>query len=653
MSGIAGIIHFDGKPVEPGLIEKMVRTMADRGPDGTGLWANRLVGLGHTLLATTPELVFERQPARHAESGCVVTADVRLDNRSELLRTLGLYDRAAVTGDAGLILAAYLTWGQGCVERFLGDFAFAIWDPCKQSLFCARDHFGMRPLYYHHSPGCFFAFASEPRAILVLPQTPCRINEGRIADFLVSQLEGINKTSTFFAEVYRLPPAHVLAATPERVRLERYWTLEAGSELRLPSNEAYAEAFLEVFTEAVRCRLRGAGPVGSMLSGGMDSGSVVAVAREILTKTGQGPLSTFSAVGPDPENCVETRTIHAALTMNGLDPHWVSHDRLDALLPELEELTWNLEEPFDNHMTLPRAVYLAARRRGLKVLLDGVAGDVVLGEGSHLARLLRRGRWLTAYHEAVGQNRFWGEHYPAWRALYHGARTAFTPQPVRRLWRRLRQLNYRKSVEANIRISLINQEFAHRVGLADRLRQLDGPCPRQSLSYGEERALSIDHPYLTVGRERYDRVAAAVGMEPRDPFLDRRVVAFCLMLPGEQKLGGGWPKIILRRAMAERLPDAVRWRRGKEHLGWAFTTALMSRMRPRIRGEIEANWELVKPYVDVDGAKKVCTAYFDEGDLGQADKVYEIAHLALWLRRHAERPRVAKCKINSPQLFSY
>jgi asparagine synthase (glutamine-hydrolysing) len=130
-------------------------------------------------------------------------------------------------------------------------------------------------------------------------------------------------------------------------------------------------------------------------------------------------------------------------------------------------------------------------------------------------------------------------------------------------------------------------------------------------------------------------------MEPRDPFLDRRVVAFCLMLPGEQKLGSGWPKIILRRAMAERLPDAVRWRRGKEHLGWAFTTALMGRMRPRIRGEIEANWELVKPYMAMDGIKKVCAAYFDEGDLAQADKVYDIAHLAVWLRRYSERPQMA------------
>ena len=639
MSGIAGIYHQDGALVAAEDLRRMTSLLARRGPEGIGVWHGESSGLVHTLLATTPELLFERQPLEDTASGCIITADVRLDNREELLGGLDISERSASVGDAGVILAAYLAWGEVCVERLLGDFAFAIWDGRERKLLCARDPFGMRPFYYHHTPGCFFAFASEPRAIFTLPRTPYRINEGRIADFLVNQLEGVDKTSTFFEAVYRLPPAHTLIVTPEGMRRRRYWTLEPRAELRLPSNEAYAEAFLDVFTEAVSCRLRGAGPVGSMLSGGMDSGSVVAVAREILAQTGQGPLPTFSAVGPDPEDCVETRTIHAALTMNGIDPHLVSYDRLDTLLPELEELTWNLEEPFDNHMTLPRAIYLAARRRGLRVLLDGVAGDVVLGEGGHLARLLRRGHWLTAYHEAVGQNRFWGGHYPAWRELYHGARTAFTPQLLRNLWRRLRQLNSRRSVKANIRTSLINQEFAHRVRLADRLRELQEHGPMGLLSYGQERTLAIDHPYLTVGRERYGRVAAAVGVEPRDPFLDRRVVAFCLMLPGEQKLGSGWPKIILRRAMAERLPDAVRWRLGKEHLGWTFTTALMNRMRPRIHGQIEANWELVKPYVDMDRVRKVCAAYFDRGDLAQTDKVYEIAHLAVWLRRHAVRPQ--------------
>lgn len=621
-------------------MRSMGSLLARRGPDGAGVWSAGRIGLGHALLAATPEALLERLPLEDEASGCVITADVRLDNRAELLNALGLSDRARVTGDAGLILAAYLEWGTACVERFLGDFTFAIWDPREQRLFCARDHFGMRPFYYHHTVKRFFAFASEPRAILALTQAPYRLNEGRIAAFLVSELEGIDRTSTFFEEVYRLPPAHPLTVSPEGVRVQRYWSLEPGAELHLPSNEAYAEAFLEVFTEAVRCRLRGAGPVGSMLSGGMDSGSIVAVARQILAREGQGPLPTFSAIGPDASSCVETRTIQAALTMEGLDPCTVGYDQLDEFMPDLEELTWNLDEPFDGHMTLVRVVYLAARRFGINVLLDGVGGDTVLAEGTHLARLIRSGRWLSAYRGAVGLSRFWGPSTPAWTELGRSARSAILPDAARRLRRWLRQGHLVRSGAGDRLRRRMNPEFAHRVSLDDRLATLWNHVPEcLSGSYGSERALAIEHPYLLVGRERYDRVASAVGIEPRDPFLDRRVVELCVSLPGDQKLGGGWPKAVLRRATAGRLPDAVRWRCGKEHLGWSFTTALMQRIRCSLRERIEVGWESLTPYLEVGLATSACRSYFELREEEFAQEVFDMAYLSAWLRGCAVRPK--------------
>lgn len=641
MSGICGILHLDGSPVLPEDLPRMASLLERRGPDGTALWQAGTCGLGHTRLDTTPETLLERLPLVDPASGCVITADVRLDNRGELLAALRLSHRAGEIGDAGIVLAAYLEWGEACIERFLGDFAFAIWNPREQALFCARDPFGMRPLYYHHTAHRLFAFASEPRAILVLPQVPCRIHEARIADFLVNQLEGIDKVSTFFEEVWRLPPAHALTVTRQGLRPRRYWTLEPGPELRLSSDEAYAEAFLEVFTEAVRCRLRSIGPVGSMLSGGMDSGSVVAVARQLLADTGRGPLLTFSAVAPDPTTCIETSTIQAAQSMEALAPCSIDRGRLEEFLPELEELTRSLDEPFDNHMTLPRVVYLAAHRHGLRALLDGVGGDVVLTDGSRLARLLRAGHPLAAYREIVGLKRFWGKDYPTWRELRRSARAAYVPDSLRRLRRRL--LGARRVAEV-IRKSMISPDFARRVALDERLRTLDEhrvnglrvPCPMEC-------ARDIDHAYLTVGRERYDRAASAVAVEPRDPFLDRRVAAFCLALPAEQKLGGGWPKAVLRRAMAGRLPDAVRWRPGKEHLGWSFTKALMEKIKRRLQLDIEANWDIVGAYIDVGQVRRHCEAYFSDGCPADEDAraVYEVAHLGVWLRRNAERPCAA------------
>jgi asparagine synthase (glutamine-hydrolysing) len=287
---------------------------------------------------------------------------------------------------------------------------------------------------------------------------------------------------------------------------------------------------------------------------------------------------------------------------------------------------------------------MAARRRGLRVVLDGVSGDIVLSEGSRLVRLLRAGRWRKAWREANGQNRYWGgNHFPPSRELLRGALTAIVPDTARR-WRRrlLGERRERQRVEQSIRDSFINPEFARRVNLADRLRILDGNRPFGLPSNERlERAQAIDHPYLTIGRERYDRVAASVGIEPRDPFLDTRVAAFCLRLPGGQKLDGGWPKAILRRATAGLLPDEVRWRRGKEHLGWSFTEALMEKSKDRVRQAIEENLPLVAPYVDMNATRAACGSCLSEGDMTQAENVYEVAHLGAWLSRHAgRRPQV-------------
>jgi asparagine synthase (glutamine-hydrolysing) len=635
VSGIAALVHLDGRPLEPSRLEAMVSLLRRRGPDGVRLWTGASAGLGHTALHSTPEAAGEHQPL--LRGGLVVTADARLDNREALAHTLGL---APSTGDAGLIAAAYERWGEHCPVRLEGDFAFAVWDAARRRLFGARDRFGVRPLYVHHQPGRLVALASEPAAILVLEEVPYRINEARIADFLVTQLEGVDLTSTFFEGIERLPPAHSVAVDPRGVRQWRYWELSAGPELRLASDEAYAEAFLEVFTEAVRRRLRGADTVGSMLSGGMDSGSVVAVARELRAQAGEGPLPVFSAIGPEPAGCVETATILEAQTMGGLEPHSISHAALGELLPELAELGWGVDEPFDSHMTLVRAVYLLASRRGVKAVLDGIDGDTLLGEGSHLARLLRRGRWLTAWREAVGQNRFWVGHYPAWSELGRGAFRAFAPRQLHRAARRLRGRSPAAQLRANIEKSLISPDFARRVRLGERLEALAAHRPHEPADdLPSERARAVSHPYLSVGIERYGRTAAALGLEPRHPFLDRRVVELCVSLPGEQKLASGWPKAVLRRAMAGKMPEAVRWRCGKEHLGWTFTQAVLCAEQQRLLHCIEEAVVWLAHYVDGVKLTTDWEAHLEGRDSRSSERIYQAAVLAGWLHEHRSPPK--------------
>lgn len=567
MSGIALVLHLDGRPAQQDDLVPMLAEMVRRGPEGEGRACDGPVALGHRMLATTPEAMVEPMPFHHADSGCRITGHIRLDNRADLLtrfkHVLGL---GRVIGDGELTVLAWLTWGEDCAQHLLGDFAFALWDPRRGQVFAARDQMGMRQLIYAHRPGRVFACASSTFAVSRAPGIGWQLNETRLAEALIDFEHG-DLTSTFCRDVFRLPAGHCLTVGDNGLTLRRYWQLEPPPQLHLPSDDAYAKAFRDVLAEAVRCRMRGAGQVGAMLSGGMDSGSAVALACRISA----GPLPTFSSVGPDPAQCIETRAIHTALTMPNLAPTLIDFGNLGPWQDDLIASWQRIEEPFDFHMTLVRATYLAAQRAGVTVVLDGVAGDVVLGEGNQMARQIRAGQWRRALHDAQGMAQFHGLGRGAVAAqLYEATRNALVPDALRHL----RQMWRRHTAATLPKDAPLVASFARQSGLMDSLQAARLDDLPHRMGFVEERIRDWPRSGINVGRERYDRVAADFGIEPRDPFMDRRVQAFCLSLPMDQLQKDGWAKIILRRAMAGLLPDEVRWRRGKEHLGWDFTRAV-------------------------------------------------------------------------------
>lgn len=565
MSGICGVLHEGGQPAAAGEIAGVIAAMAARGPDRSAVAAEGSVVLGHALLAATPEAVLEPMPLRHEASGCIITADVRLDNRSHLIATLGLETQARLIGDGALILHAYLRWGTDCLAHLLGDFAFAIWDPRRQRLFCARDQVGMRQLIYAHLPGQMFAFATDVEALLRHADVPMRINEARIADFL-EDLEAIDLTSTFFSGLYRLPPAHALVVEQGRLQSWRYWQLTSGPIIRRSSDAAYGEAFLEVFTEAVRARLRAPGRVGAMLSGGIDSGSVTAVAARLLQQAGLPPLATFSAIDPDPD-CPESRAIRASLGIGHIAPHLIALGEDDSFRAEVVRLTEDSIEPFDAHMVMIRTLYLAAQREGITVMLDGVAGDTSLPTGDMIAFHLGQGRVGKAWREARAQERFWGGQIKAGRVFRDALKRALVPAGLRekRRARYEQAQSFRAAAE-----SLLDPAFAERIDMPERRRANDRQVRVSHDCSQASQAQRMLHPYIITARERYDRVASVHGIEPRDPFLDIRVLEFCLSLPVEQLHADGWPKVILRRTMRGTLPDSVLWKKGRHHVGWRY-----------------------------------------------------------------------------------
>ena len=628
MSGICGIIRLDGAPASRAELDPLLETLKRRGPDGSQAWLDGPAALGHTLLATTAEALEEQLPLFHAGTGCTITADVRLDNREELLRDLSLRDGPNI-GDGELILQAYLRWGEGCAGRLRGDFAFAIWDPRTRRLFCARDQIGMRQLTYAHLPGRIFVFATEPAAILLHPSVPDRLNEGRIADFL-DGLEHVTVTETFYDAVHQLPAAHWLTVDPSGLRIAPYWRLAMPAELRLKSDRDYADAFLGTFETAVERRLRCPAPVGAMLSGGMDSGSVSAIAARRLEREERGPLRTYSVVSGDAD-CAETRAIRAAAELRGIAPTFISLADIDE---PLIQFSCDAAEPFDIEMGLIRAVYLAAHRDGVRVVLDGAGGDVALDSSSNTAMLLRNGQILQGFREARGETAFWGAGWP-WplrMSLGTAAGRAWIPAGLRRLRRR----GLWRARDRSVGQGVISSSFASRAGLLNRRRRARSLNASLDRLDTLERLRRLENARIEVGRARYDRVASTLAIEPRDPFLDLDVLQLCLSLPRDQLQKGGWPKVVLRRALAGYLPDSVQWRRGKEHLGRAFTDALISKISVRP----EDFQETLASYVNLERV----TAEPVSGDRGPYCENYlHAVGLHLWLESVAVRGKKHDC----------
>lgn len=618
MSGICGAWALDGG--DPGL-EPVLALLERRGPDGTHSWADGPVALGHTLLATTPEALVERLPLTDEASGCTITADVRLDNRDELITALDLAGETRTIGDGELILRTYLKWGEECPAHLLGDFAFAIWDPHAERLFCARDHMGMRQFNYCHVPGRAFVFATEDKAVLVSDAVPKTLNEGRIAD-LIADLEGYDFTSTFFEEIHRLAPAHCLTIDIGGFSIRRYWRLSAPTRLLLESDEAYSAEFMTIFTEAVRCRLRYSGGIGSMLSGGLDSSSITAVAAGLLSAQGEGPLKTFSAVGDDPTTCPETRAIQAALTIEGIKPILVGPADYQGMANELIGELERESNPFEVHGTMLRGIYRTANQNRVKIVLDGAASDVILNAGNRIAACLARGRFYQAYREISGGIRFWKPANPirfGANELLSAAWVAFIPKKVRAA-RRTRQLL--KPWPG------MSPQLARRVRFSERRLNAD----RHVQIVGDEgirRAQPVFHPHLVSGRERLDQMAASFAVESRDPFMDIRLIRFCLSLPPSQLEADGWPKLILRRAIERRVPAAIGWRSGKEHLGWNTTAQLLDRW-PGWREEMKIPSSPLHRHLD-NGAMKELS---DDPSASPSGSILRLFALDRFLRRY-------------------
>src|SRR5271154_2390606 len=293
MSGIAGVLRFDGRTVTRHDLERAANALRQYGPDRSEIVAAGSVGFVHALMRMTPEDRFDRQPWQGG-GGSMITADVRLDNRDDVLDWIGVRRQDATAfADSRVLLAGWEELGDKIWPMLRGPFAVAIWNPRTRTLTLARDHLGLNVVMWHKSER-FFAFATMPNGLFALDDVPRELSEEKLADFLV--LNHADHATTIFRNVFRLPPAHVMQIEADgSVRQFRYWSPAEIAPIELGSDLAYAEGLRERLDVAVRRQMRSAHPIGCLLSGGLDSSSVSMLAARALAEKNER-LAAFTGV---------------------------------------------------------------------------------------------------------------------------------------------------------------------------------------------------------------------------------------------------------------------------------------------------------------------------------------------------------------------
>jgi asparagine synthase (glutamine-hydrolysing) len=596
LSGIAGILYFDESRVSSELISNLANSLAHRGVDGIRVWHAGSLGLANCQFFTTPESELGQQPLELDGGRLVITADARIDNRQDLARSLALTGEEALKPDEFYILKAYEKWGQACVEKLLGDFAFAIWDRNRNQLFCARDHMGVKPFYYYHDAS-FFIFASEIKAILALGEVPRQLNELCLLDYLLDDRQ--DKEVTFYRDIYRLAPANFLLVSPGKFQIDSYWSLDPQREIRYQDDREYAEQFLELFTQSIKARLRSARPLGCALSGGLDSSSIASIARNLLADSGGNPLRTYSAVfpglsGQEMSLIDERQFVNKVLATGGFQPCFVDMGSVGPLT-DTQDLLRILDEPV-SAPTLPifHKIYKTASCQGVGVYLEGFDGDLVISHGyERFFELARSFNWIAWVNEV--------------RALSSRLRRSpgeiikvFTIQPLipPQIYQAMRGLRRRKKIPGNAS-DYLNRDFAQQAHLntrnhhANQLRFSSPHFARQA------HCRELTSGVVPLSLELMDKISAQCNIEVRYPFYDKRVIEYCLALPADQKLSGGWTRFVFRNSLEGILPEEIRWRSSKADFRPFFKNGMLNFSGSGLGGILTGASTHLEPYVDI------------------------------------------------------
>jgi asparagine synthase (glutamine-hydrolysing) len=636
MSGICGIIRLDGAAVSKGDIERQTKRMAHLGPDRVAIWCEGAAGLAHLMMRITREDALDAQPLHDGDISLV--ADVRLDNREELAGTLAIDDTTlAVTPDSALILAAWKRWGADCVDRLLGDFAFAVWDDAQKTLTLVRDHMGQRHVFYHQGQDLqgnrFFAFASEIKGLWALPDVPRQLREdalARPAPYAGPPEPG----ETGYEGIRSIPGATVLTlAADGAITSRRYWEPHADPAHEGRDETYYIETYRKIVTEAVQCRVRRAVyPAGLFMGGGFDSSAICALAGPALAPGGKF-IAVCSVMPEDYRGSIQHARKWVEMcrrAMPHLDVRYVTREGLD-IFTDMERAFYTNDAGHSPNGYVTRKMMQEIAAAGGRILMDGFGGDYTVNPRGQkaLLRLLRTGQL----------RRFAAEFRAMRKHLRQSTKQTLVRnvlwQMIPQAWLQLRT-RYRHGLALFGPTFPIAQEAIERwkAKKGGRLRPWRAADPRAAMTQtcrGQQNGAA----------QGYSVNGAAFGLEFTQPFHDKRVVEFGLAIPEDLWLKDGKTRWLARTALKDVYPPEYQDRPpGNDDMGPDFLM-MAKRIEPRVLAEIDRMEKAghLSRYYDFPRMRKMLTrrsidqhASGNEFDTRQAMAAFLHARYIEWFR---------------------
>ena len=559
MCGIAGIL-ISGKDAEASKtsaifrhLKKMTDAIAHRGPDGEGAWANTYgnVFLGSRRLAVIDLTPAAAQPLHYGNRYTIIH-NGEIYNHTELRKHLQQRGyRFNSRSDTEVIVAAYDHWKEHCTQHLDGMFAFAIWDEKEQQLFAARDRFGEKPFYYYQDEE-HLVFASEMKALWAIGIEK-NLDEKLLLNYLTlgHVQNSMDKEQTFFENIYALPPAHYLQFNLSgfKLKINKYWSINKEIKIDITATDAI-EQFTALFNNSVEKRLRSDITVGSSLSGGVDSSSIVAAVTQLQITNYK--LQTFSAVFPGFEKD-ESKYIQLAANHFNVENFQVQPSA-DGLIKDFEKLCYHQEEPFQSAGIYAQyKVYELARSKEVNVLLDGQGADEILAGYPryihwYLQEVLSRHKLGAAQKERIALQK----NKQPFQWNIKNVLAAFLPAHAAI---QLEKNEYHKT----IRNPDISRDFV-KLQSGREWEGIHKPIVTKlnDILYFNTTELGLEELLRFA-----DRNSMAHGTEVRLPFLQHELVEFIFSLPAQLKFHEGWTKWLLRQAMDKKLPREIAWRNDK------------------------------------------------------------------------------------------